>query len=48
MENERIVNFIIVISSEERNLNQLLKQISQDGIPVFEMTSTKAICRNEN
>lgn len=48
MDNELIINFIFVISNEEKNLNQIIQQIFQDGIPVFEMTSTKAICRNEN
>ena len=45
MGDRHIINFIIVISNEERNLKNVINQISQTGKPVFEMTFTKAICK---
>jgi len=43
MDDELIINFIIVISNEERNLKKIINQISQTGKPGFEMTFTKTL-----
>jgi len=45
MDDELIVNFIILISNEERNLNKIIQGISPAERPDFEMTFTKAICK---
>jgi len=45
MDNELILNFIFVISTEGGNLKNIIHQISQAGKPDLEMTFTKAICK---
>jgi hypothetical protein len=43
MDNELTFNSIVVFSNEERNLKNVIHQISQTGKPVFEITFTKAL-----